>query len=131
MNNHKQNSTEEIDYMKKTLIIKALLLITYCVPFAFLSVNGDAILGTMIFYGIMIASFSLLCWKAIKTNNVPVLYLGNVLSFVSSYIFAKLSGLEPLGHYFKPFTSYGLIVVISIVSIIIHTIIVLIFKTKK
>ena len=33
--------------MKKTWIIRALLLIAYCIPFAFLSVNGDVTSGTM------------------------------------------------------------------------------------
>lgn len=117
--------------MKKSLIIRLLLLIAYCVPFAFLSVNGDATSGTMLFYGVMIAGFALLCWGALKTNNVAVLYTGNVLSFASSYAVAKLTGLEPMGHYFKPFTSYGLIIAISVVAIIVHTIIVLIYKAKK
>jgi len=53
------------------------------------------------------------------------------LSFGSSYAVAKLSGMEPMGHYFKPFTSYGLIIVISVVAIIVHTIIVLIYRSKK
>ena len=52
--------------MKKSWIIKALLLIAYCVPFAFLSVNGDATSGTMLFYGVMIVGFVLLCWGALK-----------------------------------------------------------------
>ena len=117
--------------MKKTWIIRALLLIAYCIPFAFLSVNGDATSGTMLFYGVMIAGFALLCWGALKTNNVAVLYIGNVLSFISSYAVAKLSGLEPMGHYFKPFTSHSLIVAISVVTLIAHTIIVLIYRAKK
>ena len=117
--------------MKKTTIIKILLLLAYCVPFAFLSVNGDASSGTMLFYGVMIAGLSLLCWGAIKTNNVPILYIGNAISFVSSYGVAKLSGLEPMGHYFKPFTSYGLIIAISVMAIIIQTVIVLSFARKK
>lgn len=117
--------------MKKTWIIRVLLLIAYCIPFAFLSVNGDATSGTMLFYGVMLAGFALLCWGALKTNNVSVLYIGNVLSFVSSYAVAKLSGLEPMGHYFKPFTSDSLIVAISVVVLIVHTIIVLIYKVKK
>ena len=117
--------------MKKSWIIRALLLIAYCVPFAFLSVNGDATSGTMLFYAVMIVGFALLCWGALKTNNVAVLYIGNVLSFVSSYAVAKLSGLEPMGHYFKPFTSHSLIVAISVVVLIVHTIIVLIYRTKK
>ena len=117
--------------MKNTWIIRALLLIVYCVPFAFLSVNGDATSGTMMFYGVMIAGFALLCWGALKTNNVAVIYIGNVLSFVSSYAVAKLSGLEPMGYYFKPFTSHSLIVAISVVVLIVHTNIVLIYRAKK
>ena len=117
--------------MKKTWISRALLLIAYCVPFAFLSVNGDATLGTMLFYGVMIAGFALLCWSALKTNNIAVLYIGNGLSFLSSYTAGKLSGLEPMGDYFKPFTAHSLIVVISVVVLIVHTIIVLFFRTMK
>lgn len=117
--------------MKKTTLIRILLLIAYCFPFAFLSVNGDATSGTMLFYGIMIAGFVLLCWEAVRTNNVPILYIGNVISFAFSYAVAKLSGLEPMGHYFKPFTSYGLIIAISVVAIIIQTVIVLICARKK
>lgn len=108
-----------------------MLLIVYCVPFAFLSVNGDATSGTMLFYGVMIAGFALLCWGSLKTNNVAVLYIGNGLSFLSSYTAGKLSGLEPMGHYFKPFTSHSLIVVISVVVLVAHTIIILFFRTTK
>lgn len=117
--------------MKKTWIIRAFLLMAYCIPFAFLSVNGDATSGTMLFYGVMIAGFALLCWGALKTDNVAVLYIGDILSFISSYAVAKLFGLEPMGYYFKPFTSYSLIVVISVVVLIVHTIIVLIYRVKK
>ena len=117
--------------MKKQWTIRALLLIVYCVPFAFLSVNGDATSGTMLFYGVMIAGFALLCWSALKTNNIAVLYIGNGLSFLSSYTAGKLSGLEPMGHYFKPFTAHSLIVVISVVVLVAHTIIILFFRTTK
>ena len=117
--------------MKKTWIIRALLLAAYSVPFAFLAVNGDAVSGTMLFYGIMIAGFALLCWGALKTNNVAVLYIGNALSFISSYMAAKLSGLEPMGHYFLPFTSHSLIAAISVAVLIVHTIIVLIYTARK
>ena len=117
--------------MKKASIIRVVLLTAYCVPFAFLAVNGDAISGTVLFYGVMVAGFVLLLCGALKTNNIAILYLGNLLSFASSYTVAKLSGLEPMGHYFKPFTSYSLIVTISIVAIIVQTIIVLIYAKKK
>ncbi|MBR5508671.1 MAG: hypothetical protein IKV59_01310 [Lachnospiraceae bacterium] len=117
--------------MKKAWSMKMLFLIAYCIPFAFLSVNGDAVSGTMLFYGIMIAVLGLLLLGILKTNNITILYLGNVLSFVSSYINAKLSGLEPMGHYFKPFTSYSLMVVISVAAVVVQTMIVLFYVKKK
>ena len=68
---------------------------------------------------------------ALETNNVAVLYIGNILSFISSYVVAKLCGLEPMGQYFKPFTSYSLIVAISVFVFIVHTIIVLIYRVIR
>ena len=117
--------------MKKAWVVKILMLIAYCVPFAFLAVNGDATSGTMLFYGIMVAGFVFLLCGALKTNNIAVLYLGNLLSFASSCAVAKLSGLAQMGHYFKPFTSQSLIVTISIAAIVVQTIIVLIYAKKK
>ncbi|ELU5588342.1 hypothetical protein SCB17_002828 [Clostridium perfringens] len=117
--------------MRKTWVIRILLLIGYCVPFVFLSVNADATFGTMMLYGVMIASFSLLCLVALKTNNIAILYIGNALSFASSYTFAKLFRLELMEHYFKPFTSHSLILIISIFIIIFYTIIILIYIEKK
>ena len=112
-------------------MIQTLLLIAYCVPFAFLSVYGDAASGTVLFYGVMITGFTLLCWGSLKTSPVAVLYIGNALSFASSYAAAKLSGLEPMGNYFKPFTSHSLIIVISLAAIIVQTMIVLIYSARK
>ena len=117
--------------MKKAWIIRVLMLIAYCVPFAFLAVNGDATSGTLLFYGVMVAGFVFLLCGALKTNNIAVLYLGNLLSFASSCAVAKLSGLAQMGHYFKPFTSQSLIVTISIAAIVVQTIIVLIYVKKK
>lgn len=85
----------------------------------------------MLFYGVMIVGFALLCWSALKTNNAIVIFIGNILSFISSYAVAKLSGLDAMGDYFKPFTAYSLIVAISVVAVIMHTIIILIYVAKR
>ena len=83
------------------------------------------------YYGFMIAGLALLCWGALKTNNVPVLYVGNALSLASSYAVAKLTGLDPMGYYFKPFTAYSLIVTISVVALVVQSIIIGICVKKK
>lgn len=110
--------------MKKSWLIRALLLTAYCVPFAFFSVKGDITSGTMVYYGVMIVSFVILYRCALKTDNVPIIFIGNILSFISSYLTAKLSQLDPMEWYCKPFTSHSLIVAISVASLIIHAIIV-------
>ena len=84
------------------------ILCSFLIPFR----NGDASTGTMVYYGVMIAGFALLCWGALKTRNVPALYIGNALSLASSYAVAKLTGLDPMGYYFKPLTDYSLMVTI-------------------
>ena len=95
------------------------------------SVNDDAVSGTMLFYGVMIVGFAILCLEALKINNVAVLYIGNILSFISSYEVAELYGLELKGQYFKPLTTYSLTVALSIVAIVCQTIPVLYTCRKK
>ena len=123
-------SRGEVYYMKKWAI-RAVLLLLYCIPFAFLSVNGDAQSRTMLFYVLMAIGFAGLCIMSLKTNNIPIIYVGNILSFASSFMVGKLSGLEPMGYYFKPFTSYILIVVISILATILQSVLVLSVKRKQ
>ena len=115
----------------KSWTLRLALLLLYCIPFAFLSINGDAVSRTMIFYVLMVIGFAGLCWGALKTNNIPIIYIGNVLSFVSSYIVAKVSGLDSMGYYFKPFTAYSLIVALSIVAVICQSIPVLVHMVRK
>ena len=110
--------------MKKSWLIRALLLTAYCIPFAFFSVKGDITSGTMVYYGVMIVSFVILYRCALKTDNVPIIFIGNILSFMSSYLTAKLTRLDPMEWYCKPFTSHSQIVAISVASLIIHAIII-------
>lgn len=117
--------------MKKSLIIRAVLLAVSCIPFAFLAVHGDGISGSMLFYGVMVAGFSLLCWGAVQTHNLVILYIGDLFSFIASCAAAKLSGLEPMGYYFKPFTSHSLILIISVVVLIVHTLVLLLCKGQR
>ncbi len=117
--------------MKNAWMIRLSLLLAYGIPFAFLAVYGDATSGTMLFYGLMIAGFALLCWCSLKTSNAFVAVIGSILSFTSSWIAAKLSALAPMAHYFKPLTSHSLIVVISVVAVILHTMLALIYVMKK
>ena len=116
---------------KNSFLLKILLLVAYCVPYSFLAVNGDGTSGTMLFYGVMIAVFVVLCTLSIKTRNAWIVIVGSILSGVSSYLTASLSGLEPMGHYFKPFTSHSLITTVSVIAFVVQTVIALICISKQ
>ena len=113
-------------------LIKFLMLMAYCIPYGYLAINGDATSGTMIFYGFMIIGFGILCRTAIITHNIIILIIGNILSFVSSYflILRKLPS-EEWRWYFKPFTSVGLLVLITIIFFIIQIASINYSKDKK
>lgn len=117
--------------MKNSFASRTLLLIAYCVPFAFLAVNGDGAHGTMLFYGVMAAGFAIACRGALKTGDTAIIYIGNALSFASSHGTAKLSGMEPMGHYFKPLTSHSLITAISVFAVIVQILAVIIYRRRK
>lgn len=101
-------------------LIGGLLLIGYCIPFAFLSVYGDATYDTMLLYGLMIASLSVLCFGVIKSKQFIVAILGNIISFITSYICVQQFHTYKWGWYFKPFTANGLLVVISVIATLVQ-----------
>lgn len=117
--------------MGKKWLIRILLLIAYCLPYAFFAINGDANFGTMMFYYVMVVAFFLLCFVSIKTNNIASIFIGNILSFVSSSISLMFGDLETMSWYFKPFTAQSLLMVISIVVMIIQISVVVVYKIRS
>ena len=116
--------------MKKN-ITKALLLLGYCLPFVFLAMNEDVTTGTLWFYLIMIIGFGTLCFGSIKANNSLIVLVGNILSFVSSCIFACLFQTEKWEYYFKPFLPNQLIIFETIIVFFIQIIFVVYYSIKS
>jgi len=112
-------------------LIKVYILLAYCVPYGYLAMKGDAIFETMIFYGLMIVSFGILCGIVIKTNNTIMLIIGNVLSFISSYLFTLKNLSEEWNWYFKPFASTSLLLLITIIFFIIQILIIFRFNKSR
>jgi len=114
----------------KNLIIRIVLFLGYLVPYVFLAMNEDALSGTLWFYLVMILSFGALCYFSAKTQNTFIILLGNILSFISSCIFAWNFQTEKWEYYFKPFLPNQLIIFETVVAVIIQAIIA-ISLTKK
>lgn len=104
----------------KNWIIRLLLLIGYCIPYAFLAMNGDASYGTMLFYGVMIICLTFLTRGIIRTKNIAIIFIGNILSYLSSYLFMLQEQTEKWSWYFKPFTAGGLLLTLSIIAFLLQ-----------
>lgn len=115
--------------MKNRIIMVALLLL-YCIPFAFLCVYFDAMHTTMLFYALSAVCFAGFSYVVVKTKNAPIIYIGSLLSLASSLAAAKICSLEQMNYFFKPFTAYSLITVISLVAVLLQSIVVVIVKRK-
>ncbi len=100
--------------------VKIIMLLAYCVPYAYLAMYGDATYGTMIFYGFMVVCLGVLCHIAIKTKNRAVLIVGNILSLTSSYFLISKNQDEIWEWYFKPFTPFGLLLLITIIALVVQ-----------
>ena len=111
-------------------ISKVMLVLGYCMPFVFLAMNEDATKGTLWFYLIMIAGFSILCFCSIKINTPWIVVVGNILSFVSSCIFAWIFQTEKWEYYFKPFLPNQLIIFETVIAFLIQFMFVIRHKRK-
>ena len=103
-------------------LIRVILLFFYCVPYVFLAMNEDALTGTLWCYLVMIVGFSVLCYLCIKTKNYGIAVAGNVLSFISSCIFALTFYTDKWEYYFKPFLPNQLIIFESAIALFIQMI---------
>lgn len=106
----------------------------YCVPYGYLAMKGDAISGTMLFYGFMIAAFGLLYGMATKTNSRFLLIIGTILSFISSYLFTLRNLTEEWSWYFKPFTPFtptSLLILLTMVSFMLQIVLIFGFSKSK
>ena len=116
--------------MKKN-ILKVLLISGYLIPFVFLAMNEDATAGSLWFYLIMIIGFSALCFGSIRTKNLWIVVVGNILSFISSCIFAWLFQTEKWEYYFKPFLPNQLIIFESIFAFLVQFAFIMHCRRKK
>ena len=116
--------------MKKK-ITQLILILGYSIPYVFLAMNEDATCGTPWFYFVMIFILGAFCFSCIRTKNSWVVFVGNILSFVSSFMFAWNFQTEKWEYYFKPFLPNQLIVFETIIVFVIQIVFVMYYKNKE
>jgi len=95
-----------------------LLLIPYCIPWIFLTLYGDEAYGIAWQYGAVLAILA--AGAGILREHGKVLLFGNLLSFCVSMLLVSFSGYDEMNHYFKPFTAYGWVTVLTAVSAVMQ-----------
>lgn len=102
-------------------LIKTLMLLAYSIPYGYLAMYGDAMYGTMLLYVFLILGFGILCLTAIRTDNIITPIIGNILSFISSYLFTlKNLPSKEWAWYFKPLTPISILFIITAVCFVIQ-----------
>lgn len=95
-----------------------LMLLTYCVPWIFLTLYGDEAYGIAWQYGAVLAILAV--GAGVLREHGRVLLFGNLLSFCISLLMVRLFGYDEMNYYFKPFTAYGWVAVLTAVSAVMQ-----------
>ncbi|MDF2065544.1 hypothetical protein [Bacillus sp. Cr_A10] len=95
------------------------MAILYCFPFVYFSMYQDFANRSMLGYLIMIVVTSLLAFFGkFFSNSIPFI-IGNILSVITSFYFIhEMTGNERWNGYFKPLTTYQLLMLVSFLNLI-------------
>lgn len=105
--------------MKKN-IVSILILLIYATPFVFISMYLDYTQRSMLGYLIMILAYIFLSCIHKLNNNKYIIFLGNFISFLLSYLLANRVTSGGWGGYFKPFGPSDFVIFITILSILLQ-----------
>ncbi|CAM3851206.1 MULTISPECIES: hypothetical protein [Bacillus cereus group] len=119
----------------RKLIVMILIVCLYCFPFVYFSMYQDFANGSMIGYVIMVIGTSILAFfSKLFSNTIPFI-IGNILSIIISFYFLYKMEIE-LGvswhrGYFKPFTPYQLLLLVSFLNVIPQFFVMILVKKYK
>jgi len=102
---------------------KDLLYAGYAVPYAFLCLYADAEFGTLAAHALSLITLIILA--SLLRRRIAVLLAGNMLSFLSSSFCLSLIQNERWTWYFKPFSSFGFMALLSITLLTLQLLIVI------
>lgn len=114
----------------KKYIIRILILLIYGTPFVFISMYLDYTQRSMLGYLLMISAYIFLSCINKFNNNKYIIFLGNIISFVLSYLLADIIPRDGWDGYFKPFWHNDFVIFITILSILLQLFLKILIKKK-
>lgn len=95
-----------------------LMLLPYGIPWIFLTLYGDYTWGIAWQYGLVLAILAV--GAGILKDSGRTLILGNLLTLGVSLVMVQLAGFDELNYYFKPFTAYDWVMVLTAASAVMQ-----------
>ena len=117
--------------MEQRSNVTILIILLYCVPYVFLGMYGDKIYHNLWLYGLMIVAMAGLSRYCRKTKRIHIIMIGNLLSFLSSYLLTQYLATENWNYYFKAFPSTIRTMEFSVIMLIMQIIVCLFTKVTK
>ncbi|WP_208560369.1 hypothetical protein [Marinilactibacillus kalidii] len=106
-------------------------LLGFCIPFGYLAMWIDLTIGNMFFYFL---TLSLLIGLGVLTDQLSGListFVGNGFSLFSSILFIYFTGLIEQHWYFKPFSTVGFVIFLSIITLLIQLLLIRVIFKKR
>ncbi|TAN65025.1 hypothetical protein WS9_013020 [Paraclostridium sordellii 8483] len=104
----------------KKYIINIFILLVYGTPFVFISMYLDYTQRSMLGYLFMVSSYIFLSCIPKLNNNKYIFFLGNLISFLLSFLLSNKITSGGWGGYFKPFYPSDFVIFITILSILLQ-----------
>lgn len=98
-----------------------LILVVYCIPFAFLSMYVDLTKQSIVVYIVTILFVSFMAFLAKRKSSLIVLLGANSLSLIHSYVWVTyVTEFEERGYYFSPFMPETLVIVVTVLFVLLQ-----------
>jgi len=127
----KQKFMEAWKDMKGKSKIIILLLLGYCVPYIFLGMYVDFMIGSIGSYVLAIGAMTALSIYCKKSKYIWVAVVGNILTFISSYLFTAWLATEEWSYYFKAFPATLSTIYFSLAILLIQITVLVVTKEKS
>lgn len=122
---------EVLEFMTKRNKVSILILLVYSVPYVYLGMYGDKNFRNLLLYGLMIVAMVGLSRYCKRTKRIHVVLIGNILSFLNSYLLTLYLSTDNWDSYFKAFPPTIRTIDFSLIMVVLQMIVLIVTKKDK
>lgn len=111
--------------------ISIYILLVYCIPYVFVAMYVDFMFSFSLLYIAAIVVMAGLSRYCKKTNRIFIAVVGNILSFLTSYLFTLWFATEDWGYYFMAFPATNSTIFYSLFMLLLQITVLIITKGNE